>query len=215
MILTIALTMSINYLTLTGVGEMKKIYITFVTLLVLGIGSGIYYFTAYKQSKMIIPENLVLQTYEGRDFSFNEMPPKVRLIEFMYTQCPDICPNTTHTMRQLQNELIEQGVFEDKVEFVTVTFDPTNDTQEVLSIYAESFEMNKTDGWHLLTGTKEDIRELANTFEFQFRDPGTGEFVHTSSTYLLDENNQVIEIFGMGQKDFIKEDVYKKIMKNI
>ncbi|MGN1387251.1 MAG: SCO family protein [Bacillus sp. (in: firmicutes)] len=194
---------------------MKKIYITFVTLLVLGIGSGIYYFTAYKQSKMILPENLVLQTYEGRDFSFNEMPPKVRLIEFMYTQCPDICPNTTHTMRQLQNELIEQGVFEDKVEFVTVTFDPTNDTEEVLSNYAESFEMNKTDGWHLLTGAKEDIRELANTFEFQFRNPGTGEFVHTSATYLLDENNRVIEIFGMGQKDFIKEDVYKKIMKNI
>ena len=194
---------------------MKKIYITFVTLLVLGIGSGIYYFTAYKQSKMTLPENLVLQTYEGRDFSFNEMPPKVRLIEFMYTQCPDICPNTTHTMRQLQNELIEQGVFEDKVEFVTVTFDPTNDTEEVLSNYAESFEMNKTDGWHLLTGTKEDIRELANTFEFQFRNPGTGEFVHTSATYLLDENNRVIEIFGMGQKDFIKEDVYKKIMKNI
>mgnify|MGYP003436637272 FL=1 len=194
---------------------MKNIYITFVTLLVLGIGSGIYYFTAYKQSKMTLPENLVLQTYEGRDFSFNEMPPKVRLIEFMYTQCPDICPNTTHTMRQLQNELIEQGVFEDKVEFVTVTFDPTNDTEEVLSNYAESFEMNKTDGWHLLTGTKEDIRELANTFEFQFRNPGTGEFVHTSATYLLDENNRVIEIFGMGQKDFIKEDVYKKIMKNI
>ena len=194
---------------------MKKIYITFVTLLVLGIGSGIYYFTAYKQSKMTLPENLVLQTYEGRDFSFNEMPPKVRLIEFMYTQCPDICPNTTHTMRQLQNELIEQGVFEDKVEFVTVTFDPINDTEEVLSNYAESFEMNKTDGWHLLTGTKENIRELANTFEFQFRNPGTGEFVHTSATYLLDENNRVIEIFGMGQKDFIKEDVYKKIMKNI
>ena len=194
---------------------MKNIYITFVTLLVLGIGSGIYYFTAYKQSKMTLPENLVLQTYEGRDFSFNEMPPKVRLIEFMYTQCPDICPNTTHTMRQLQNELMEQGVFEDKVEFVTVTFDPTNDTEEVLSNYAESFEMNKTDGWHLLTGTKEDIRELANTFEFQFRNPGTGEFVHTSATYLLDENNRVIEIFGMGQKDFIKEDVYKKIMKNI
>lgn len=194
---------------------MKKIYITFVTLLVLGIGSGIYYFTGYKQSKMIIPENLVLQTYEGNDFSFSNMPPKVRLIEFMYTKCPDICPNTTHTMRQLQNELIEQGVFEDKVEFVTVTFDPTNDTKEVLSNYAELFEMNKTDGWHLLTGTKEDIRELANTFEFQYRDPGTGEFVHTSATYLLDENNRVIEIFGMGQEDFIKEDVYSKIMKNI
>ena len=194
---------------------MKKIYITFVTLLVIGISSGIYYFTAYKQSKMVLPENLVLQTYQGNDFSFDEMTPKVRLIEFMYTKCPDICPNTTHQMRQLQNALLEQGIFENKVEFVTVTFDPMNDTEEVLSNYAESFEMNKTGGWHLLTGTKEDIRTLADTFEFQFRDPGTGEFVHTSATYLLDENNRVIEIFGMGENDFNKDEVYKKIMKSI
>jgi len=194
---------------------MKKIYITFVTLLVIGISSGIYYFTTYKLSKMVLPEKLVLQTYQGNDFSFDEMTPKVRLIEFMYTKCPDICPNTTHQMRQLQNELLEQGIFENKVEFVTVTFDPMNDTEEVLSNYAESFEMNKTGGWHLLTGTKEDIRTLADTFEFQFRDPGTGEFVHTSATYLLDENNRVIEIFGMGENDFNKDEVYKKIMKSI
>lgn len=164
---------------------------------------------------MILPENLVLQTYRGNEFSFDELTPKVRLIEFMYTQCPDICPNTTHQMRQLRDELVELDAFGNKVEFLTITFDPVTDTPDILSVYAKTFEMNKTDGWHLLTGTKEEVRALTDTFGFQFRDPGTGEFVHTSATYLLDENNQVIQVYGMGEKDFDKEAIYKKILKNI
>lgn len=67
----------------------------------------------------------------------------------------------------------------------------------------------------MLTRTKEDIRTLTSTFEFLYRNPGTGEFGHTSSTYLLDENNRVIEIFGMGENNFVKDEVYKKIIKKI
>ena len=190
---------------------MKKIYITCAIILVIGISTGIYYFTDYKQSKMILPEDLVLQTYKGEEFSFEHAAPKVRLIEFMYTQCPDICPNTTFQMEQLRDQLVEENVFHNKVEFVTVSFDPERDTMEALQHYANNFEMDKTDGWYLLTGTKDEVKSLADTFEFLYRNPGTGEFVHTSATYLLDENNRVIDVFGMGENYFDKDEVYKKI----
>lgn len=199
----------------TEVGEMKKIYITFFTLLAIGIGSGIYYFTGYQQSKMAFPEDLVLNTHKGEPYAFENLSPKIRLIEFMYTQCPDVCPNTTFQMKQLRDQLTEDGVFGDKVEFLTVSFDPKKDTPEVLGHYAETFEMDKTNGWYLLHGPKEDIKKLADNFKFLFRDPGTGEFIHTSATYLLDENNKVIDIFGMGEKDFKQKEVYKEIMKQI
>ena len=155
---------------------MKRIYyIICAVILVVGISSGIYYFTDYKQSKMIIPEDLVLQTYKGEDYAFKDLTPKVRLIEFMYTQCPDICPSTTHQMKQLRDQLAEENVFGDKVEFITVTFDPVRDTPEILASYAKTFQMDKTDGWYLLTGTKEEVKVLADTFEFYGRQNGRSQ----------------------------------------
>lgn len=195
--------------------EMKKLYIIFVTLLVIGIGSGVYYFTDYRESKMTFPKDVVLNTHEGKNYAFDNLSPKVRLVEFMYTQCPDVCPNTTYQMKQLRNQLEKDGVFGNKVEFLTISFDPKKDTPEILKAYAKTFEIDKHEGWYLLGGTKQDVKKVADNFQFQFRDPGTGEFVHTSATYLLDENNKVIEVFGMGEKDFDKDEVYKKIVKTL
>ena len=133
----------------------------------------------------------------------------------MYTQCPDVCPNTTYQMKDLRNRLEKDGVFGSKVEFLTVSFDPKRDTPEVLRDYAKTFEIDKYKGWHLVRGEKEDIQKLADNFDFMYRDPGTGQYVHTSATYLLDEDNRVIEVFGMGERDFDKDKVYKKIQKAI
>ncbi|WP_108670121.1 SCO family protein [Peribacillus acanthi] len=194
---------------------MKKYYISFVVLLIIGISSGIYYFTEYRQSKMNFPEDLTLESHLGQAYSFNNMEPKVRLVEFMYTQCPDVCPNTTFQMKHLRNELENEGVFGKEVEFLTITFDPEKDTKKVLHDYANTFEMDKIPGWHLLRGSDEDVKKLADNFNFQYRDPGTGQFVHTSATYLLNKDNEVIEVFGMGEKTFKKEKVFNAIMKEI
>ncbi|MDF2902882.1 MAG: lipoprotein, partial [Bacillus sp. (in: firmicutes)] len=49
---------------------------------------------------------------------------------------------------------------------------------------------------------------------FQFKDPGNGFYIHTSLTFLIDENNQFIKKFPMGE-DFNKKDVFNKIMDEI
>ncbi|PLS18802.1 SCO family protein [Bacillus sp. M6-12] len=194
---------------------MKKIYIIFSVLLVIGVSSGIYYFTEYRQSKMDFPKEVVMKTHNGESYSFKELPPKVRLLEFMYTECPDICPNTTFQMKKIRDQLAEQGKFGSEVEFLTITFDPKKDTQNILKNYAETFEIDKYNGWEVLRGTNEDTKKLADKYNFQYRDPGTGQFVHTSATYLLDQNNRVIEVFGMGENNFDKDKVYKRIMKEV
>ncbi|MGN1401453.1 MAG: SCO family protein [Bacillus sp. (in: firmicutes)] len=194
---------------------MKKLYSIFALLLVAGVASGIYYFTEYRQGQMEFPKDVALQEHNGTNFTFNNMEPKIRLIEFMYTKCPDICPNTTYQMKQLRDRLAEDNVFGSKVEFLTISFDPDQDTPDVLKEYANAFEIDKIDGWRLMVGNKQDVKKLADNFDFQYRDPGTGQFIHTSATYLLDENNKVITVFGMGEKDFDKDKVYKTITKHL
>ncbi|NSL52022.1 SCO family protein [Calidifontibacillus erzurumensis] len=194
---------------------MKKIYITFITLAVLGISAGILYLTVVRPGSMELPEDVVMETAFGGEYSFADLPPKIRLIEFMYVNCPDVCPTTSLRMNLLRKKLEEDGIFGDKVEFVTVTIDPRRDTAEKLRYYAERFNItDDKSGWYFLRGTEEDTKKLADTFQFMYRDPGTGNFVHTTFTYMLNENNKLIESFPMGE-GFDTDRVYKRIKNEI
>lgn len=168
-----------------------------------------------------VPEDLWFITQEGEEFTFGNADKKLKLVEFFYGNCPDICPTTTLKMNQLKKDLQKEGVFGDKVQFISITIDPYDDTPEVLKNYMHNFEIKDDGNWIFLTGDKErihdsqkNLRDLAETFKFQYRDPGNGYYVHTSLSYLIDENNRFVKKFPMGE-DFDKEKVFETIMDRI
>lgn len=194
---------------------MKKIYISFAVLLVIGISAGIYYLKVVRPGNTELPQDVVMETAFNETYSFEELPKKARLIEFMYTNCPDVCPVTTLEMSKLRHSLEEAGVFGDKVEFLTITINPEDDTQEVLKNYANQFEVESSDdGWVFLRGSEEDTKKLADSLDFLYRDPGTGDIIHSSFTFFLDENNNLLEQFTMGE-GFDRDKVYKRIMNTV
>jgi protein SCO1 len=198
---------------------MKKIYIICSLAVFLLITAGISYFLIRDASSKV-PANITLMNQNGESYSFGE-DKKLKLVEFIYTHCPDICPTTTQKMVQLQSDLEKSDVFGKEIEFVTITIDPYRDTPEVLQKYMNAFEIQNSDNWIFLTGDQETIkedqkkiREVAESLQFQYKDPGNGQFVHTSFTYLIDENNQYISKFPMGE-EFNKQEVYEEIMDEI
>lgn len=197
---------------------MKKFYIGFIILFVLGVSAGIYYLKVVRPGTANIPQHIVMETAFNDEYKFNfeEQPEKkARLIEFMYTRCPDVCPVTSLEMSKLRQQLIEDGVFGDEVEFITITIDPEQDTQEVLRDYAARFEVSSNDdGWKFLRGTEEMTEELADSLRFKYRDPGTGDIIHSTFTYFLDKNNNLVEQFAMGD-GFNRDKVYKRIHNTI
>ncbi|WP_071459807.1 SCO family protein [Bacillus massilinigeriensis] len=199
---------------------MKKIYLISIIVVFIGITSGITYFIT-RDANAKIPENIVLVNQDGKDYKIENSNAEVKLVEFIYTHCPDICPTTTQKMNLLRKELIKQGLFGKKVKFITITIDPYRDSPEVLQDYMDDFGIISDGNWQLLTAhpnrMKEDqkkIKSIADTFKFQYRDPGNGFYVHSTFTYLVDENNQFIKKFPMGG-DFNKDEVYKEIMKEL
>ncbi|MBY0146040.1 SCO family protein [Neobacillus niacini] len=198
---------------------MKKIYIICSLAVFILITAGISYFLIRDASSKV-PANITLLKHNGESYSFGE-DKKLKLVEFIYTHCPDICPTTTQKMVQLQSDLEKSDVFGKEIEFVTITIDPYRDTPEVLQKYMNAFEIQNSDNWIFLTGNQETIkedqkkiREVAESLQFQYKDPGNGQFVHTSFTYLIDENNQYISKFPMGE-EFNKQEVYDEIMDEI
>ncbi|WP_080845958.1 SCO family protein [Cytobacillus gottheilii] len=199
---------------------MRKIYIICSLIVAVGITAGISFFII-RDHMATIPENTTLVTMNGETYDFAQSDKKLKLVEFMYTHCPDICPTTTQKMNLLKSDLQKEGVFGENVQFLTITIDPYRDTPEIMKNYMNTFEIEDDGNWIMLTGDQEDMKQdqqeildLANTFKFQYRDPGDGFFVHSTFVYLLDENNRYLKKFPMGE-EFSKEDVYTKIMKEI
>lgn len=194
---------------------MKKLYITFSVLLVLGIAAGIFYLKVVRPGNAELPHDVVMKTAFGQEYSFADLPKKARLIEFMYTDCPDVCPLTTVEMSKVRHSLEKEGVFGDKVEFITITINPKQDTEEVLRDYAGRFEVTSDEeGWIFLRGSEEDTKKLADSLGFLYRDPGTGDIIHSTYTYFLDENNNLLEQFTMGN-GFDRDKVFRRIMNTI
>lgn len=198
---------------------MKKIYLICSLTVFLLIAAGISYFLI-RDASAKVPANITLINQNGESYNFGE-DKKIKLVEFIYTHCPDICPTTTQKMVELKADLEKSNVFGKEIEFVTITIDPYRDTPELLQKYMNAFEIQNSNNWIFLTGDQENIktdqkkiREVADSLQFQYKDPGNGQFVHTSFTYLLDENNKYISKFPMGE-DFDKQEVYEAIMDEL
>lgn len=186
-----------------------------MAIVILGISAGIYYLEVVRPGNAEIPKDITMETAFDGEYSFENQPKKARLIEFMYTNCPDICPTTTLEMSKLRNRLIDEGVFGDKVEFLTITIDPKHDSQEVLKDYASRFEVTSPDdGWKFLRGSEADTKKLADSLGFLYRDPGTGDIIHSTYAYFLDEDSNLLEQFTMGQS-FDTDKAYNRIMRTI
>lgn len=199
---------------------MKKIYLICSIAVVIGIAVGISFFLIRDASAQI-PSEISLVDQNGQNYNFGKDQTKLKLVEFVYTHCPSVCPTTTQKMSLLQKDLQKKGVFGKDIEFITITIDPYRDTPEVLKSYMNGFHLKNDGNWIFLSGNKADsketqkkIREVADALQFQYKDPGNGYFIHSAFTFLLDENNKFIKKFPMG-KEFNKKQVYNTIMSEL
>lgn len=199
---------------------MKKIYLICGLAIFLGIAAGISYFLI-RDANATIPAEVSLINQNGKTYIFGKDPTKLKLIEFIYTHCPDICPTTTQKMVDLKKDLEKSGVYGKEIEFVTITIDPYRDTPQILQEYMKGFGIDNDNQWIFLTGEKQRIKEdqkeiqkVTDALQFQYKDPGNGQFVHSTFTYLVNQDNKFIAKFPMGN-DFNKKEVYETIMDKL
>lgn len=98
-----------------------------------------------------------LQDQSSRPVTADTLRGKVWAAAFFFTRCPTVCPRITRRMRELQ---VSAAGDEVKLELVSFSVDPENDTPPVLTAYAKEFGADLT-SWRFLTGDLEVVRKTS------------------------------------------------------
>jgi protein SCO1/2 len=111
---------------------------------------------------------------------------KVVVIDFIYTRCPlpEVCPRLSANFARLQ-----RGFSPADAMLLSITIDPRYDTPPVLARYATIWKA-KPEGWKFLTGTIEQIREVAARFGMIYW-PEEGSLTHTSQTAVIGRDGRL------------------------
>ena len=141
-----------------------------------------------EQEKLVarVPQ-FSLTNQQSQEISLSDLNGKVWIADFIFTNCPTICPIMTKEMATLQSEFNYKDV-----NFVSFTVDPERDTSEVLASYAKRFGADEKT-WHFLTGEKEQIYKLANEGFKLAAAQHAGVFPHSRKFVLI---SAVGEIYG-------------------
>jgi len=129
--------------------------------------------------------NVPLISQDGKTLHFYDdmLKGKIVIINFIYTECDNVCPLETAKLAQVY-KLLGDRMGKD-IFFYSISVDPQRDTPAVLKAYAKKFHAGA--GWYFLTGKREDIDTVRKKIGMAGRldeDPLTG---HTSSLTLGNE----------------------------
>ena len=130
----------------------------------------------------------------GRERSDAEFRGRLMLVNFGYTHCPDICPLGLALMTDALDRLGPQA---EDVQPIFITVDPARDTPDVLRDYVGNFSA----GMIGLTGTPEQIAEVARAYRVYYKAHGTPEndpdypVDHSGFIYLMDGEGKYLTHF--------------------
>jgi len=135
----------------------------------------------------------------GKDFNLTDQNGQARrladfkgkavVLFFGYTQCPDVCPTTLSSMREVLSLLGDDGK---RVQVLFVTLDPARDTQQLLAQYVPQFHPSFLG----LRGDDATTAALAKEFKvFYSKQPGktpdTYSIDHSTGSYAFDPQGRL------------------------
>ncbi|MGM8363943.1 SCO family protein [Virgibacillus sp. W0181] len=138
--------------------------------------------------KLVTIKDPHLPAITGEIYTFS--PEKPKLVTFLYTSCPDVCPMTVMDLMKLQQSLENREVSEQDYDVILITLDPEVDTVEKIEQYKGNFNITAKN-WHFLRGTVHQTQEITKQFNMAYKKDSDGLIVHGTKMYLLDGNNWV------------------------
>lgn len=139
--------------------------------------------------------NFEFTNQNNQKITQDSLKGKVHVACFFFTICPSLCPKIIGNMKVVQDSLKNDKKFL----IVSYSVMPERDSVTTLRRYATDNHIidNK---WHLLTGDKKQIYELARKSYFADENlgvqKGVNDFLHTENFILVDKNLHIRGIYN-------------------
>jgi protein SCO1/2 len=153
-----------------------------------------------------VAPDFALTDQQGKRVRLADLRGRLILLNFIYTNCRDVCPLTTAMLTRVQRGLISRGWWVRDVVFLTVTTDPARDTSAVLAAYAQRYRADAR-GWHFLTGDEVTLSKIYRAYGVTVMPSGAAQ-VHDLPTFVIDRRGMVLGAYALG---FESEDVLRDL----
>lgn len=144
----------------------------------------------------------------GDTISRSDTKGQVIVTDFFFTTCQTICPIMTNQMERVQEAFSD----DERLIILSHSVTPEIDSVQILKEYAERHGVN-SERWHLLTGPRPQINNLARRSYFACLTDGTGDeydLVHTENFVLVDTLGRI-----RGFYDGTNEEEVDKLIKDV
>jgi protein SCO1 len=143
-----------------------------------------------------IGRELTLTDPDGKARSLADFRGKVVVVNFGYTQCPDVCPTTLADLNSAVKKLGPDGA---GVQVLFVTIDPRRDTPELLRQYLPAFNPS----FIALYGDDAATTKAEKEFKVYAQQrpgktPGTYTMDHSAQTFVFDREGRLRLVMGYG-----------------
>jgi protein SCO1/2 len=147
---------------------------------------------------------IALTDQDGRTFPLAAQRGAPLVVTMFYTSCQFVCPMLMESIRTHEQKLT--AAERARLRVTMVSFDPDHDSVPVLRKTADSRSVD-TSRWALARTDAASVRKLAAMLGIQYRALGNGDFNHSTSIVLLDDDGQIAARTGsLGAADaqFVK-----------
>ncbi|MBL0310610.1 MAG: SCO family protein [Bacteroidetes bacterium] len=133
--------------------------------------------------------NFSMTDQDGKNISNKTIEGKIHIADFFFTSCPSICPKMMAEMLKVY----EKYKSNPEIVILSYTIDPARDTVGKLKSYGAKLGGIETSKWHLLTGDKDSIYQLAGSYLVSAaEDPDApGGHIHSGSFILVDKQKRI------------------------
>lgn len=145
--------------------------------------------------------DLALDLADGARSRVSQLPGRVLLVDFVYTNCLTYCSALGSVYAQLQQRLAKE-IASGEVRLVSVTFDPDRDNLTELRAYRTRHTRDAS-GWDLGRPSPSDLRAWLDAFGVVVIPDGVGGYTHNAAVHVVGPKHTLIAILDPGDIDGI------------
>ncbi len=176
----------------------------FAALLVIALGAAVAFALSHRHEGLPVYYDapaFSLTDQDGAPFDGAQLRGSAWVANFIYTNCPDVCPLMTANLVALRDSLRAAGALKG-LRFVSFSVDPERDTPPVLAAFARRYHIQGGPAeWAFLTGPAARLRSLLlDGFHVGVSAGGApADSAHAEAPTLITHSSQVLLIDGRGR----------------